>query len=674
MAYDIGPKIGIEGEAEFRKELSNINQNIKTLGSEMKSVVSAFEDGANSEEAMAAKTDVLSRQIDAQKDKIAKLTEGLEKASDKFGENDTKTLKWKQAVYEATAQLNKMEKELEETGKEVDDTSDSMKDAEKATISFSDVLKANLLGDAIKSGLSSIANGVKEIAGSMKDAVVESAAYADEILTLSTNTGLSTDTLQELSYMAELTDTSLETITGSMAKLTRNMATAQKGTGDAAAAFAALGVDITDSTGALRNNEEVFAEVMGVLGEMENETQRDAYAMQIFGKSAQDLNSFMAQGAEGIAALAEEAHNVGYVLDEEALSSLGSVDDAMQRFDSSIGGLKNQIITGFAPAIATGIESLNSFLAGESSAQEFASTMSDMVMEGAQAILDNLPAIMDTVGTLLTELFDGVREAFPEIIKVATEVIGTLLDGLIDGLPDILQGGFDMLMALVDGLIEAIPGMIERLPEIITNIVLFFANNIPKIVDSGIKLIGGLITGLLKAVPQMVKNLPQIIKAIVDGLKSGISSITEVGKNIVQGIWNGIQQMGTWIKNKVKDFFGGIVDSAKSLLGIHSPSRVFAGIGENMAAGIGVGFGSEFGTIQKQVNRSMNGLIPDVNSNVSIGSTPSFGFGTESSFGFIIGSEIRNALNGAVVQMDGKRVGSLITQYQRNNARAYGTL
>lgn len=672
MAYDIGPKIGIEGEAEFRKELSNINQNIKTLGSEMKSVVSAFEDGAESEEAMAAKTDVLTRQIDAQKDKIAKLTEGLEKSAEKFGDNDTKTLKWKQAVYEATAQLNKMEQELEDTGKEVDDVSDSMKDGEKATISFGDVLKANLLGDAIKSGLSAIANGVKEIAGSMKDAVVESAAYADEILTLSTNTGLSAETLQELSYMAELTDTSLETITGSMAKLTKNMATASKGTGDAAAAFSALGIDITDSAGALRSNEEVFAEVIGVLGKMENETQRDAYAMQIFGKSAQDLNSFMAQGAEGIAALAEEAHNVGYVLDEDALSALGSVDDAMQRFNGSVGGLKNQIVTSFAPAIATGIESLNSFLAGETSAQEFASTMGDMVMEGARALLDNLPVIFETVGTLMGELMNGIRESFPQIVEVATEVIGTLLDGLIDGLPNILQGGFDMLMSLVDGLINAIPDMIKRLPEIITNIVVFIANSLPKIVESGVKLIVALITGLLKAIPELVKNLPKIVKAIVEGFIKAISSVIEIGKNIVQGVWSGIQQMSTWIKNKVKNFFGGIVDSVKGLLGIHSPSRVFAGIGENMAAGIGVGFGDEFGTIQKQVNRSMSGLVPDVTASVGLGTSS----GSVGSFGGVGGfsvSDFKTALSGMGIYMSGQRVGELTTVAQRNNARAMGT-
>lgn len=670
MAYDIGPKIGIEGEAEFRKELGNINQNIKTLGSEMKSVVSAFEDGANSEEAMAAKTDVLTRQIDAQKDKIAKLTEGLEKSAEKFGDNDTKTLKWKQAVYEATAQLNKMEKELDETGEEVDDVSDAMEDGEKATLSFSDVLKANLLGDAIKSGLSAIANGVKEIAGAMKEAVVDSAAYADEILTLSTNTGLSTDTLQELSYMAELTDTSLETITGSMAKLTKNMATAQKGTGDAAQAFSDLGVNITDANGEMRSNQAVFTDVIGALSEMENETQRDAYAMQIFGRSAQDLNSFMAQGSEGIAALAAEAHNMGYVLSEENLTALGSVDDAMQRFDGSVTSLKNRLVSEFAPAIATGIESLNSFLAGETSASEFATTMSDMVMQGADALLQNLPALMETAGTLVMELLNGVREAFPEILAVAGEVIGSLVDGLMEGLPDILQSGFDMLMELVDGIIEAIPDMIEKLPEIITELVLFFANNFPKIVESGMKLLAALIEGLIKAIPELVRNIPQIITAIVDGLKKAITSVKEIGKNIIKGVWEGIQSMATWIKNKVSNFFSGIVDGVKGLLGIHSPSRVFAGIGENMAAGIGVGFGDEFGSIQKQVNRSMSGLLPDVSGNVELdGSFANTSTNTSSGFS---ANDLKSALSGMGIYMSGQKVGELTTVAQRNNARAMG--
>lgn len=670
MAYDIGPKIGIEGEAEFRKELGQINQNIKTLGSEMKAVVSSFENGANSEEAMAAKTDVLNRQIEAQRQKVDKLNEGLSEAVEKFGESDSRTLKWKQAVYEATAQLNKMENGLSETDGELDDVSKGMKDAEKKTLSFSDVLKANLLSDAIKSGLGAIANGVKEIAGAMKDAVVDSAAYADEILTLSTNTGLSTDTLQELSYMAELTDTSLDTITGSMSKLIKNMTTAQKGTGDAADAFEALGVSITDSNGEMRDNKDVFYDVLSALSEIENETQRDAYAMSIFGRSAQDLNSFMSQGADGIASLAQEAHNVGYVLSEDALSALGGVDDAMQRFDSSTTALKNKLIVGFAPAISTAIESLNGFLSGQTSASEFAATMTDMVMNGANAIISNLPVLMDAVGSILSELFNGVRSAFPEIVAVAIEVVSQLLGGLMSGLPDILQGGMDMLLELVNGIIAAIPDMIAALPQVITSLVEFIANNLPKIVETGGNLISAIIEGILKAIPNLIKNLPQIIVAIVKGLTSLIWKIVNIGADIVKGIWEGIKSMASWIKDKVSGFFSGIVDGVKGLLGINSPSRVFAGIGGYMAEGVGVGFDKEIGTVQRDINKSMAGLVPDVHGNVSM--TAQGGIPVVGSAGYSA-ADLRQALSGVGIYMSGQRVGELTTVSQRNNARALGT-
>ena len=108
MSVDIGPKIGIDGEAEFRKELNNINQQLKTLGSEMKAVTSAFEAGDDSQEALAAQSQVLTRQLSAQEEKLTQLQKGLDAAAQKYGENDTRTLKWAQAVNDATADLNRM--------------------------------------------------------------------------------------------------------------------------------------------------------------------------------------------------------------------------------------------------------------------------------------------------------------------------------------------------------------------------------------------------------------------------------------------------------------------------------------------------------------------------------------------------------------------------------------
>ena len=129
MPVDIGPRIGIDGEKEFRQQLANINQQIRTLGSEMKAVTSSFEDGDRSEEALAAQTDVLNRQIDAQKQKLQQLQKGLDAAADKYGEADTKTLRWAQAVNDARADLNKLESQLKSTSGEVDELGDAMDEA-----------------------------------------------------------------------------------------------------------------------------------------------------------------------------------------------------------------------------------------------------------------------------------------------------------------------------------------------------------------------------------------------------------------------------------------------------------------------------------------------------------------------------------------------------------------
>lgn len=119
MPVDIGPRIGIDGEKEFRKELQNINQQLRTLGSEMKAVTSAFDENTDSQEALAAQAQVLNRQIDTQKQKLSQLEKGLQMSSEKYGENDSRTQKWAQAVQDATATLNRMQSQLSKVHSEM---------------------------------------------------------------------------------------------------------------------------------------------------------------------------------------------------------------------------------------------------------------------------------------------------------------------------------------------------------------------------------------------------------------------------------------------------------------------------------------------------------------------------------------------------------------------------
>lgn len=171
MAVDIGPKIGIDGEAEFRKEINSITQQIKTFGSEMKAVTSEFADNEESIESLTAKHKILEKTFDAQEKKVEELKKGLAAAAKEFGEADSKTQKWQQAVYDAEADLNKLKNQLKQSesaidnfGKEVDDAADVLEEAGDEATSFGDLLKANLTSDAIMGAVRGIVNGFKEMA------------------------------------------------------------------------------------------------------------------------------------------------------------------------------------------------------------------------------------------------------------------------------------------------------------------------------------------------------------------------------------------------------------------------------------------------------------------------------------------------------------------------------
>lgn len=194
MAVDIGPKIGIDGEKDFRQELQNINQQLRTLGSEMKAVTSSFEAGDRSEEALAAQTDVLTRQIDAQKQKLAQLERGLDAAANKYGEADTKTLRWAQAVQDATADLNRMESQLGSLDNQVDGGFFSKLKAQIIDLAGEDSLIGKLasgggLGSLLGKGFAvgAVVGGVTQLTGAMFDLVESTQEYRSIMASLETS-------------------------------------------------------------------------------------------------------------------------------------------------------------------------------------------------------------------------------------------------------------------------------------------------------------------------------------------------------------------------------------------------------------------------------------------------------------------------------------------------------
>ena len=243
-----------------------------------------------------------------------------------------------------------------------------------------------------------------------------------------------------------------------------------------------------------------------------------------------------------------------------------------------------------------------------------------LVTTVAEFIIENLPLLIEAAIQIVVALALGIADALPELILSIVEAIILIVDTLLNNMDQILNAALQIIMGLAKGLVDALPRLIEALPKIISGIINFITNNLPLIIDMGIKIILQLAVGLIKAIPQLVAAIPQIITAIITGIGKAAISIVQVGKNIVTGLWNGISSMVSWIKDKISGFVGGIVSGVKGVLGIKSPSTVFAGIGDNMAEGLGEGFDRAM----NKVSGDIQDAIPtdfDINSRVNVNGT-----------------------------------------------------
>lgn len=207
--------------------------------------------------------------------------------------------------------------------------------------------------------------------------------------------------------------------------------------------------------------------------------------------------------------------------------------------------------------------------------------------------------IIPRINIVIQGLTQLITEASQTIIPLAVET-------LLQNLPAIVSAGMDLIIALVSGILDNMDVLIDSAIELIDVVVDKLIENLPKLIEGGIKLIIALGIGLIKAIPQLVGKIPEIITAIIKGFASGASRILDIGKNIVEGVWEGIKNAGKWLKDKIFGFFDGIIGGVKDFLGIHSPSKVFAGIGGFMAEGLGEGFDNEFSDIKKNIENSMN--------------------------------------------------------------------
>ena len=212
-----------------------------------------------------------------------------------------------------------------------------------------------------------------------------------------------------------------------------------------------------------------------------------------------------------------------------------------------------------------------------------------LILTLTNAILENLPMIIECGFQAILQLALGIAEALPTLIPTIVEVILTIVTYLIENIDLLVDAAIAIITGLAEGLINALPVLIEKAPEIIEKLVIALVNNIPKLLEAAVKVIETLATGLITNIPKLLAKIPQIMTSLKNGFLNLCSGFADVGKNIIDGLWNGIQNGWNWLTDKVSSLAKGLLDAAKSALGIASPSKEFRKIGEFCVAGFNDG-------------------------------------------------------------------------------------
>ncbi len=438
----LGESLRGDKEQKYKQSIDQLNASIDVLDAQMRKVAAEYEDSADSADLMAKKNDILTQKIIQQANKVDLLESAFKNATEYYEVGAVETSRWEKELANAEAELYKMENQLkrnteqmakanEETGESaqsMDEIGDAAEEAGKGMGNLGDVINGltSKLGiqlpDSMKTSMNgmlqldtttvAVAGGFAAVAAAIVKAekalismTKEAASNADDLLTLASVTGTTTDSVQELNYMADLTDVSFDRIKDSLKETTNKMQEAATGTGDAYEAYKRLKVEITNTDGSLRSAQDVFYDTIDALGDMKNQTERDALAMDLMSESAQELNPLIELGSEKMQEYAQEAHDMGYVLDKDALKSLQAVDDAYSRLQKTQEGVKNQLSAEFAPYL-----------------EEFYGDVTKMVKDGGKAlkdsgIVDAFGMLLETIGDILNPMSDLSNNRVPALTK-----------------------------------------------------------------------------------------------------------------------------------------------------------------------------------------------------------------------------------------------------------------
>lgn len=629
-------------------------KSAKDLSGELRGVESLLKLDPTNTVLLAQKQDILAESIAGAKDKLKMLIAAQESMSKQLADGKISPEQYRdfeREIESTRQQLTRLEAAASGTDDAVADVGDAAEEAgekaEKASGGWS-VLKgvmADLASSAIKTAVSTVVDGAKKMVSAGLEYNQAMEGYVTNFTTM-------------LGGSAEAANG----MVGSLQKLASATPLAMSDLAGGAQTLLAFGVASDDVSGTLQRlgdislgNADKMQSLARAYGKATAQGKLTGETVQMMidagwnplidicdqtGESMEDVQKRMAAGsisAEELTQAVNHATDAGgkFAGGMEAASKTvaGLTSTLQDNVNAMLGELMQPVsdamLSTLLPTAIDAVDQLTTAFEDEGidgfsrvAGDLIASLSAQLVSYAPQAI----PAALAFIGALVT----GLLLATPDLTGTAIELVGALLLGIADQLPGIItaamsallgivgkitspesitlliQAAMQLMLALARGLIAAIPQLIDAVPGIITNLVESFYAMLPEIIGVGIEIVIALASGLVSNAGHITAAVPRLVETIVRGFLAAVKSYWDIGKSIVDGIRQGITEQWQRLKSDVSNLFTGLVSWIKNLLGIHSPSRVFADIGQNMAAGIGAGWDDTIGDINRKIGESLH--------------------------------------------------------------------
>lgn len=609
MADNFGLKIGLEGEKEFKKALSEINQSFKVLGSEMKLVESAFAKNDNSVQALTARNQVLNREIEAQKQKIETLRAALANAAESFGENDRRTQNWQIQLNNATATLNQMERELNdnntalnEADRHMDDVSDSAKDMGKEVDDAGDAAdkskgKFEALSGILKGvGVAMAAVATAAAAAAVKLGKEVVSAYADYEQLVGGVDTLFKESSQELqAYAANAYKTAgmsaneyMETVTSFSASLIQSLG------GDTAEAVKYADMAITD----MSDNANKMGTDMGLIQNAYQGFAKQNYTMLDnlklgYGGTQAEMERLLAD-AQAITGIEYNMDSFADVVSaihviQESMGIAGATaaeaEDTIEGSINSFKGALQNMIVGFGDANSDMTKLTNNMVSALKTViknitpviQNIVKVLPTVADALLQAVAELLPTLLESVTDLFEQLLNTIITLMPELIPAVVDGLLAIVDAIVDNLPLFVEVAVQAVVSVANGITKAIPKLLPSVLKAIQQVCKTLIENLPLLLNAVLELIKGLAQGIIDAIPIIIEALPELIQAVIDFLLEAIPQIVETGiqlftalvaalPTIIEAIVAAIPQIISSVIDAVLDAIPLLVDAGIQLL------------------------------------------------------------------------------------------------------------